>query len=414
MARRTAETAPCWTTVSTQAKLSRQRRATLSVRETSRSTGSMDRGQAENRQWSSATGTPPASGLGVIRFLEERISPSLAATKPYARDIAVMGPEVGFPPGKSQIAGYVCQRPTDNAGSAIPVRGVLRGASPAAVAIMLYALLPVIAHGAADTVELTPSDPPTAETILEDTLDRAEARDEAGVELGFESIVLSTVETIGPEGEVAETETRRSHRYPLEGELYQELVEVDGASLSPSQTRNEARKKEAFVKSARRRAARGVARDPKERRMRFGRELMGRYKTVIAGSESVRGDECWVLAFDPREGSLPSSSAMDRALNQSSGRLWIRKDDHDLARMEFEMRNPIRYLWGLFATLRQAAGEIDFKEVEPGIWLPSRFQIELDLRLLAGVKAIRKRIRIQWVDYRRVRPDARTDGAGGS
>lgn len=275
---------------------------------------------------------------------------------------------------------------------------------------MLCASPPVIAPSAADTVELTQGDLPRAETILEQTLDRAEARKEAGVELGYESIVLSTVETIGPQGVVAEAETSRSHRYLLEGELYQELIEVDGAPLSPSQTRNEARRKDAFVKSARRRAARNIARDPKERRMRFGRELMRRYATVAAGSEFVSGDECWVLAFEPREGPLPSTGAMDRALNHSTGRLWIRKEDHELARIEFEMREPVRYLWGLFATLRQAAGAIDFKEVEPGIWLPSRFQIELDLRLLAGMKAIRKRIRNQWVDYRRVR----TEGAGGA
>ncbi|MDE0124493.1 MAG: hypothetical protein OXN97_07960 [Bryobacterales bacterium] len=78
------------------------------------------------------------------------------------------------------------------------------------------------------------------------------------------------------------------------------------------------------------------------------------------------------------------------------------------------MPDPIRYLRRLFATLRQAAAEIDFRQVKPGIWLPSRFRIELALRLLASMKAIRKRIRNQWVDYRRVRPDAPKDGAGDS
>lgn len=78
------------------------------------------------------------------------------------------------------------------------------------------------------------------------------------------------------------------------------------------------------------------------------------------------------------------------------------------------MRDPVRYLWGLFATLRQASGEIDFRQVEPRIWLLSRFRIELDLRLLAGMTAVCKRIHNHRVEYRRVGPDASTDGPGGS
>ena len=296
----------------------------------------------------------------------------------------------------------------------VTIHGVrhARQAANATFAIMLHALQPVISEGAADAVESTVGELPSAETILEHTFDLAKARDEAGVELSFESVVLSTVETIGPQGEVSETETRRWRRYPLEREVYEELVELDGAPLSPSQIYKESRKREAFVRSARRRSVRGYERDAKERRLRFGRHLMGRYRTVVAGTESVRGDDCWVLAFEPREGPLPSSGAMDRALNQSSGRLWIRKADHELARVEFEMRGPVRYLWGLFATLRQASGEIDFRQVEPRIWLLSRFQIELDLRLLAGMKAVCKRIHNHRVDYRRVGPDASTDGPG--
>ena len=140
--------------------------------------------------------------------------------------------------------------------------------------------------------------------------------------------------------------------------------------------------------------------------MRFNEQMMSRYRTSVEGSAEILGHDCWVVRFEPREGDLPSSGAMDRALNQSSGRLWIKKSGFDLARVTFAMDAPVRYLWGLFATLRKADGRIDFAPVDDGVWLPSRFQLELDLQLLKGVKAIRRRIRNEWTDYRQVAPTA--------
>ena len=100
---------------------------------------------------------------------------------------------------------------------------------------------------------------------------------------------------------------------------------------------------------------------------------------------------------------------MSRALNLTSGQLWISQQDGELARVTLEMQHPVRYLWGLFATLRSAIGEIEFEAVRPGVWMLSRFQMEIDLRLLAGVKSIRSRIRRSWVNWRPVAPQ--TDAA---
>lgn len=146
--------------------------------------------------------------------------------------------------------------------------------------------------------------------------------------------------------------------------------------------------------------------------MRFDRKLMGRYRPVLTGTEEVRGYRCWVVAFAPRSGRLPSNGAMDRALNQSTGKLWILQSNYELARIVFEMQTPVRYFWGLFATLKQVDGRIDFDAVGSGIWLPSRFQLELDLSLLAGVKSVRRRIGIRWMDYQPVEVGAGAVAAG--
>lgn len=316
------------------------------------------------------------------------------------------------PPGAAPAGIYNAASGTVTALTVYGITGFIRLWVASVRWSVLFALLLVIPLPGTNGVEPHPAGQSSAQAILEQALHRAEARHKGGIELRYETVVLSTLETLGPHGEVTGTETKRSRRYPLEGEMYEEIIESDGLPLSPDQVRRESRKREAFVRSARRRATRGLERDPKERRMRFGRRLMSRYRTVVAGRESVRGHECWILAFEPHDGPLPSGGGMNRALNQSTGKLWIRTDDYELARIEFSMREPIRYLLGLFAILRQAAGEIEFDQVDPGIWMPIRFQIELDLSVLAGMKTIRRRIRNEWLDYRRLHPEPILDGRG--
>ena len=43
---------------------------------------------------------------------------------------------------------------------------------------------------------------------------------------------------------------------------------------------------------------------------------------------------------------------------------------------------------------------VEYERVEPGVWLPTEFQLDLDLRVL--VKNIRRQIHRSWSDYRRV------------
>ncbi len=283
------------------------------------------------------------------------------------------------------------------------------------VAVMVFAVWTTAGFGQTHPPVSVPQgqDPgPSADRILELALERAERNDDAGVELAFESFVESSVETLGRDGAMVEVASTRMRRYPLEGEMYEEFVARDGRDLNAAEARKEAKRRAAFIRAARRRSARGEERDPKERRMRFDRKLMGRYRTVLSGTEEIRGHPCWVLGFAPRSGRLPSDGAMDRALNQSTGTLWILKSNYELARIVFEMQTPVRYMWGLFATLKQVDGRIDFEAVGPGLWLPSRFRLELDVSVLAGVKSFRRRIGMRWVNYRPAAASA--DSASGS
>ena len=196
------------------------------------------------------------------------------------------------------------------------------------------------------------------------------------------------------------TQTARRRRYALEGHLYAEVIERDGKLLDGDDAREERERKTEFIREARRHAARGERYEPEEMSVDFDRELMERYDTRLVGTEEVRGHTCWVIAFEPRDGRLPDRRRIDKALNRSTGRIWIAQDDYGVARVDFTMQRPFRWLLGLVGTLRHATGQFDFQRLEPNLWMPAVSRIEFDVRVLFGLKSIRRRIRTEWLEHR--------------
>ena len=244
------------------------------------------------------------------------------------------------------------------------------------------------------------------EGALERALERATRQQESAVELDFEYVTEGRVESLDGDGNVTRTETTGRRHYPLEGYLYSELIERDGQPLDTSDARAERERKAEFIREARRHAARGERYDPDEMSVDFDTDLMDRYHTTFAGTDVVRGDSCWVIRFEPREGRLPDNRRIDKALNRSTGFLWITQDGYRVARVTFEMQRPFRWLWGIAGTLRHATGQFDLQWIEPNLWGLADSRIEFDLGVLFGMKSIRRRIRNEWIEQRSVDAEA--------
>ena len=171
-------------------------------------------------------------------------------------------------------------------------------------------------------------------------------------------------------------------------------------ALSDDDAREERERKAKFVRDAQSHAARGEEYKPNDMNVGFDRELMERYKTNLVGNELVRGHFCWVvIEFEPRDGQLPDNRRMDKALNRSTGRLWISQEDYGVVRVSFEMQRPFRYLWGLVATLRHADGRFDFERIAQNFWAPVAFDLTLDLRVF--FRGMHRHILQRWTDYNR-------------
>ena len=238
----------------------------------------------------------------------------------------------------------------------------------------------------------------TAEMILDRAIERIETQDESGLELNFESIVLYTVEKLNGDGEITDTETTKYRRYPLEGLLYEELIERNGLPLNEDDVRKTAKNKREFIKEVQKHAERGEDYEPDEySSVQFNREMMSRYNIELVDTDTLREDLCWVLQFVPREGKLPDNKRMDKALNRSTGKIWVTQNDYGVARVSFKMQKPFRSLWGIVATLRRAEGQLDFIRVSPKTWYPSNVDINLDLNVF--FRGIRRHIRQDLIEH---------------
>ena len=254
--------------------------------------------------------------------------------------------------------------------------------------------------------ELVAGNPVDASTIVERALDVASRQWDSELGSYFEYVTAGTVESLDADGNVTRTETSRRRHYPLEGHFYSELIGRDGDPLDRDDLRDEQNRKAEFIREARRHAARGERYDPDEMHVDFDRELMVRYHTTLVGTDIVRGKSCWVLHFVPRAGRLPDRSRIDKALNRSNGHLWITQDDYRVVRVTFEMQRPFRWLWGIAGTLRHATGQFDLQWIRPDLWTLAHSRIEFDVKVLFGMKSIRRRVRSELVEYQALEAEA--------
>ena len=254
--------------------------------------------------------------------------------------------------------------------------------------------------------ELVADDRVDAATIVERALDVASRQRDSALGSYFEYVTAGTVESLDADGKVTRTETSRRRHYPLEGHFYSELIGRDGRSLDAGDVRDEQDRKAEFIREARRHAARGERYDPDEMHVDFDSALMERYETTLVEEAVVRGELCWVIRFEPRAGRLPDDKRIDKALNRSTGRLWITQEDYRVARVTFEMQRSFRWLWGMAGTLRHATGQFDLQWIRPDLWTLANSRIEFDVSVLFGMKSIRRRMWSEWVDYQALDAEA--------
>lgn len=261
------------------------------------------------------------------------------------------------------------------------------------IVLVALAAIPV-----ASVSTLAQTEEPSSEQIVNLAVARADRQRESQADLKYESTIHVITERLRGDGSVDKTETETYRQYPLEGVLFEELITRDGEPLDEDDLRDELERKEEFAEDVRERRVKGEELVPKgEYQVDFDQEFVERYEYSFVGETIIRGHSCWIIYLVPRDGDLPASRNIENALNNSTGHLYISKDDYGLVRVEFEMARSARFWWGLLGTLRGTKGLLEFIRVAEGVWSPSSVDIQSDMRIL--IRSRHRRVVRSWSAY---------------
>src|SRR5271166_1241516 len=187
-------------------------------------------------------------------------------------------------------------------------------------------------------------------------------------------------------GQVKSSEVKTYEVMELYGEQVQRLIEKDDKPLDAKDSDKEEEKIQKII-DKRKNEPEGdrKKREEKEEKDRaedrkFVLEVADAYNFTLVGTEVVGGREAWVIEGEPRAGFVPHMKD-SKFLSKFRGRVWIDKNDLQLAKMDVECLDTIS--WGLFLARIHKGTRVMLEQtrVNDEVWLPFHVTAKIDVRL---------------------------------
>jgi hypothetical protein len=212
-------------------------------------------------------------------------------------------------------------------------------------------------------------------------------------------------------GDVKSTEAKTYEVLELYGEQVQRQIEKDDKPLDAKDAAKEEEKiqkiidkKKSESEGARKKREKKEEKDREESRM-FEREVADAYNFHLVGMESLSGRDSWVIDADPRPGYEPHMKEA-KFLPKFRGRVWIDKDEAQLAKLDVECIDTVSLGWFLARVHKGSRIVFEQTRVNDEVWLPKHLAVKVDLRL-ALLKEYRMDEEQTYRDYKKFRATAR-------
>jgi hypothetical protein len=126
-------------------------------------------------------------------------------------------------------------------------------------------------------------------------------------------------------------------------------------------------------------------------------ELLRRYRFSLIGEEKVNGRTTLVLAFAPKQSTLPTFHLQDRLLNRAKGTVWVDAQEYDLVKANICLGEPVSF--GILGAVDEFTFAFERARSDDGNWLTSWTETFVKARKF--LKPVQTRRRVDWRDYRR-------------
>jgi hypothetical protein len=192
---------------------------------------------------------------------------------------------------------------------------------------------------------------------------------------------------------------------------YRRRIVKDGMPLSPEELRKEDQDLQKRIEAAQRKRNQITPaereRNQAERLRREERiinDAFGVYEVEMAGRENIDGRPAILLRFRPRLTYKPTTFE-GRNMQHVAGRAWFDEQDHQVARIELEVIDPISIGLGILVKLQKGASIIsERRKFNNEIWLPVKTEVTLNARVLL-VKGFNIRQIIEYSEHKKYTVD---------
>jgi hypothetical protein len=142
----------------------------------------------------------------------------------------------------------------------------------------------------------------------------------------------------------------------------------------------------------------------------FVREVADAYDFHLVGSEMLNGRDTWVIAGEPRPGFHAHLRGAE-ILPKYHGRLWIDKNDLQVAKFEAEAIDTVSFGWVLARIYKGTRLVIERTRVNGEVWLPQHISFKFDARI-ALFKGYNEVDEATFRDYKKFSATSRIVGVG--
>jgi hypothetical protein len=217
-------------------------------------------------------------------------------------------------------------------------------------------------------------------------------------------------------GDVKSTDVKTYEVMELYGEQVQRLIEKDGKPLDAEDSAKEEKKIQKIVdkrknesEDTRRKRTQKEEKDREDGR-KFVREVADAYNFHLVGTESLGGRDAWVIDAEPRPGYEPHMKEA-KFLPKFHGRVWIDKDEAQLAKLDVTCIDTVSLGWFLARIHRGSRIVVEQTRVNDEVWLPKHLAVKVDVRL-ALLKNFNVEMEQTYRDYRKFRATAKIVSVG--
>jgi hypothetical protein len=218
------------------------------------------------------------------------------------------------------------------------------------------------------------------------------------------------------DGQTKSTEVKTYEVMELYGEQVRRLIEKDDKPLPEKEKAKEEEKIQKLVDKRKNESdddrRKREEKEGKEREdgRKFVREVADAYNFTLVGTEVLGGREAWVIDGEPRPGYEPHMKEA-KFLPKFHGRVWIDKDDLQMAKLEVEAIETVA-IGLLLARVHKGTRFVQEQtRVNDEAWLPSHVAFKLDARV-ALFKGYNQDTESTFRDYKKFRTSAKIVGLG--